>query len=79
MCWLRPKAWLNSGKGFVPKNYEQHPKRPGRFIDADVVNLINVHNLDESFLNRLHPSIRRDFVDCLEEKRREDEYLARED
>jgi len=45
---------------------------------ADVVSLINVHNLDESFLDRLHPSVRQDFIECLEEKRREDEYLARE-
>jgi hypothetical protein len=45
---------------------------------ADVVNLISVHNLDESFAKRLHPSVRPDFVECLEEKRREDEYLARE-
>jgi len=45
---------------------------------ADVVNLITVHNLDESFLDSLHASVRQDFVECLEEKRREDEYLARE-
>jgi hypothetical protein len=44
---------------------------------ADVVNLINVHNLDEAFLDRLHPSLHRDFIECLEEKRREDEYLER--
>lgn len=44
---------------------------------ADVVNLIHVHNLDESFLNQLHPSLHRDFIECLEEKRREDEYLER--
>jgi hypothetical protein len=42
---------------------------------ADVVNLINRHNLDESFLDHLHPSVRRDYIECLEEKRREDEYL----
>jgi hypothetical protein len=44
---------------------------------ADVVSLINVHNLNESFRDRLHPSIRRDFLECLDEKRREDEYLSR--
>jgi hypothetical protein len=44
---------------------------------ADVVNLIAVHNLDESYLKRLHRSVHGDFVECLEEKRREDEYLAR--
>jgi hypothetical protein len=44
---------------------------------ADVVSLIDLHNLDESFLDRLHPSVRRDFIECLEEKRREDEYNAR--
>ena len=46
---------------------------------ADVVNLIGVHNLDESFLDRLHPSVRGDFIECLEEKRREDEYEVRQD
>jgi hypothetical protein len=51
-----------------------------RYTDfGDVVNLINVHDLDESFLERLHPSVHRDFIECLEEKRREDEYEARQD
>jgi hypothetical protein len=45
---------------------------------ADVVNLIKYNDLDESLLDRLHPSVRRDFVECLEEKRREDEYEARQ-
>ena len=45
---------------------------------GDVVLLIHVHNLDESFLDHLHPSVRGDFIECLEEKRREDEYEARE-
>jgi hypothetical protein len=46
---------------------------------ADVVNLIRFNQLDESFLDRLHPSVRGDFIECLEEKRREEEYEARED
>jgi hypothetical protein len=46
---------------------------------ADVVNLIAVHDLDEAFAKRLHASVRRDYIECLEEKRREDEYLARDD
>jgi hypothetical protein len=46
---------------------------------GDVVFLIRVHNLDESFAEKLHPSVRQDFIECLEEKRREDEYQARED
>jgi hypothetical protein len=46
---------------------------------ADVVNLIDIHKLDESFLDRLHSSVRQDFIECLEEKRREGEYLARDD
>jgi hypothetical protein len=51
-----------------------------RYSDfGDVVNLIRVHNLDESFQARLHPSLHRDFIECLEEKRREDEYEARQD
>ena len=51
-----------------------------RYYDfGDVVFLIRTHNLDESFLRHLHPSVRKDFVECLEEKRREDEYDAREE
>jgi hypothetical protein len=45
---------------------------------ADVVALIRAHDLDESFQPKLHPSVHRDYIDCLEEKRREDEYEARE-
>jgi hypothetical protein len=45
---------------------------------GDVVFLIQTHNLDESFLKQLHLSVHKDFLECLEEKRREDEYLARE-
>ena len=44
---------------------------------ADVVNLIHFNNLDESFADGLHPSVRRDYIECLEEKRRDDEYEAR--
>lgn len=46
---------------------------------ADVVNLISAHQLDESYLSRLHPSVHADYVECLEEKRREDEYELRRD
>jgi hypothetical protein len=46
---------------------------------ADVVSMINVHHLAESFAERLHPTLRGDYLECLEEKRREDEYLAREE
>jgi hypothetical protein len=45
---------------------------------ADVVNLIGPHNLDETFADKLHPSLRRDYMECLEEKRREDAYESRE-
>ncbi len=49
-----------------------------RYYDfGDVVNLIRVHDLDESYLPNLHPSLHQDFIECLEEKRREDEYIAR--
>ncbi len=41
---------------------------------ADVVALIRENNLDESFQDQLHPSVRGDYIECLEEKRREDEY-----
>jgi hypothetical protein len=51
-----------------------------RYYDfGDVVFLIRVHDLDESFLEKLHPSVHQDFIECLEEKRREEEYDARED
>jgi hypothetical protein len=36
-----------------------------------VVYLIRVHHLDEAFLKQLHPSVHRDFIECLEEKRRD--------
>jgi hypothetical protein len=45
---------------------------------GDVVSLIRIHQLDESFADRLHPSVRSDFIECLEEKRREEEYEARQ-
>ena len=41
---------------------------------GDVVELIRFNQLDESFAERLHPSVRGDYIECLEEKRREDEY-----
>jgi hypothetical protein len=50
-----------------------------RYYDfGDVVFLIRAKNLDESFLSQLHPSVHQDFIECLEEKRREDDYIARE-
>ena len=50
----------------------------GRYRDfGDVVSLINMNHLDEAFLDQLHASVRRDFIECLDEKRREDEYIAR--
>jgi hypothetical protein len=45
---------------------------------ADVVSLIRVHQLDESFADRLHPSVRSDYIECLEENRREEEYETRQ-
>jgi hypothetical protein len=50
-----------------------------RYYDfGDVVLLIRTHDLDESFLKNLHPSVHQDFIECLEEKRRDDEYEAQE-
>jgi hypothetical protein len=46
---------------------------------ADVVNLIAANDLDESFAGHIHSSVRGDYSECLEEKRREDEYEARQD
>lgn len=52
----------------------------GRYKDmGDVVELIRIHRLDETFMAHLHPSVHGDFIECLEEKRREDEYEARQD
>lgn len=45
---------------------------------ADVVALIRVHDLDEVYASRLDESVRGDYIECLEEKRREDEYEARQ-
>jgi len=45
---------------------------------GDVVGLIRFNDLDEAFADNLHPSVRGDYIECLEEKRREDEYEARE-
>ena len=46
---------------------------------GDVVELIRFNNLDESFLAQLHAHVRSDFIECLAEKRREDEYEDRQD
>jgi hypothetical protein len=46
---------------------------------ADVVSLIRQNHLDESFTNRLHPSLHANYMLCLDGKRREDEYEARRD
>jgi len=46
---------------------------------SDVIELIRVNNLDESFQDRIHPSVRRHYLECLDEKSREDEYQARQD
>lgn len=45
---------------------------------ADVVELIRANNLDESFQDKLDPSVHGDYIECLEEKRREDEYERRQ-
>jgi hypothetical protein len=45
---------------------------------GDVVELIRFNTLDESFADNLHSSVRADFIECLEEKRREDQYEERE-
>lgn len=45
---------------------------------GDVVELIRFNELDETFADKLHSSVRGDYLECLDEKRREDEYEARE-
>ena len=52
----------------------------GRYQDfADVVNLIRANQLDEHFQQKLHPSVQADYVECVEEMRREDRYEAKMD
>jgi hypothetical protein len=52
----------------------------GRLKDAtDVVDLIRANDLDESFAAHLHPSVREDFLEYLEERRRDDVYEARQE
>jgi hypothetical protein len=52
----------------------------GRYQDlADVVSLIRANGLDESWGDRLAPTVRDDYVECVEEMRREDSYAARQD
>jgi hypothetical protein len=46
---------------------------------ADVVELIRANRLDESLTKKLHSYVRRDYVECLEEYRREEEYEKRQD
>src|ERR1700737_4616711 len=43
----------------------------GYYDFGDVVFLIRTHNFDEAFLQQLHPSVQQDFIECLQEKRRE--------
>jgi hypothetical protein len=50
-------------------------RRPNDF--GDVVALIRVHKLTESFADNLHSSVRRDFVGCIDEARRQQIYEAR--
>jgi hypothetical protein len=45
---------------------------------GDVAALIRVRQRDESFLAQLPASVHQDFIECLEEKQREDDYIARE-
>src|SRR5262245_16130458 len=46
-----------------------------RFQDfADVVSLIRVHNLDESFAHQLRPSLHPAYSECLEARQREDKW-----
>lgn len=46
---------------------------------ADVIELIRANHLGGSFGAKLHPYVRRDFIECLEEFRREEDYEKRQD
>jgi hypothetical protein len=45
---------------------------------ADVVSLIEACQLNESFADQLHPSVRADYFRCLEEIRRQEQFEAGE-
>jgi hypothetical protein len=45
---------------------------------ADVVNLIRANGLQDSYVSQLDASVRQDFIGCMEEMRREDEYERRQ-
>jgi len=52
----------------------------GRYKDfGDVVELIRFNSLDEVFAEQLNPSVRDDYIECVEEMRREEEYENRLD
>ena len=52
----------------------------GQYSDlGEVVSLIQGHNMDESYMAQLNPAVHHAFIKCLEEKRRDDEFHARED
>ncbi len=44
---------------------------------GDVVELIRFNHLDDSFAQGLHPSVRGDYIECVEEKQREDCHESR--
>jgi hypothetical protein len=46
---------------------------------ADVISLIRANDLDESFCRRLHGTVHGDYLECLEEMRREEDYVRRQD
>lgn len=66
-------CYVNLGQLIQLKLATKRPRDLG-----DVAALIRVQQLDESFLENLHQSVHQDFIECLEEKRREDEYESRE-
>lgn len=62
----------------LPRLIELQLAARSHYDSAEVVSLIQTHRLEESFLDQLHPSVHRAFIECLEEKRREDEFEARQ-
>jgi hypothetical protein len=52
----------------------------GSFYEmAEVVSLIEANNLDESCMERLHPSVRGGYLTCLDEIRREEQFWKNQD
>ena len=70
------KSWDVSPDGLT---YTWHMRRGAKFSDGHPITSEDVLFMFKvCYDEKLHPSVHQDFIECLEEKRREDEYEARE-